>query len=179
MTKLYDFRNKGSSGMKYQKGTSRGSAGAGGLCFGYSLIWAAKMQKAPDKPKLSAPDAMGAGPLQQKVEQLSMGWKESVQKVALDLGYSCGVPEQRVWDLLPAYCARVSGFHIVDIGDHWVGMGQGGNGWYFFDANDGLHEFADEASFSGFTVAAIGNYKSDPDPDNGFEMNHRAYKITI
>ena len=179
MTKLYDFKNKGASGIKYQPGTGRARAASGGLCFGYSVIWAAKMQKFPDKPKLSAPEQFGAGPLQQKVEQLPMGWTDSVDKVVRDLGYGCSKPEQRVWDLLPSYCARTSGYHAVDIGDHWVGMGQGASGWYFFDSNDGLHEFADEASFITHAVAELKSYKDDPDAQNGFETNHRAYKITL
>jgi len=177
VTRLYACQNEGVTGVTYQRGTATPVLGAGGFCFGYSLVWAARMQKHPDKPKLSKPQKFEAGPLQQKVEQLDLNWAASVQKVARDRGLGCEAPVTRVWDLLPAYIARSSGYYVVDIGDHWIGMGAGPNGWYFFDANSGLEEFSDETDFINYAVQNVRRYRDDPDPANAFENVHKAYKI--
>jgi len=175
---LYEFSNDGFTNMHYKKGKAV-TTEAEGWCFGYSLNWTTRMIKEGAKPKLSKPTAMDAGPLQQKVEMLDLDWDGSVSKVATDLGYSAGAAISRKWDVLPGVVAEGgNGYYIIDIGDHWLGMGVGNGKYYFFDANEGLTEYGDKGGFTAKVVKKIQSYKVDPDPDNGFEDDHKAYKIT-
>ena len=178
MSKLYEFSNDGFTNMQYKKG-SPVTTEAEGWCFGYSTNWCIRMIKNPGKPLLSQPTQMDAGPLQQKVEMLNLDWDGSVSKVVTDLGYSCAAPIQRDWNVLPGVIAESGdSLNIVDIGDHWLGMGKKGSKFYFFDANAGLYEYSDKGKFKTAVEKKVKAYKDDPDPSNGFENQHKAYEIT-
>jgi len=175
VSKLFDFSNEGFTNMRYKKGQAIKSE-AEGWCFGYSLNWCTRMLKNSSKPKLAKPTSMDAGPLQQKVEMIDLDWDGAVAKVVTELGYNCGAPLSRDWNVLPGVVSEAgNGFYIIDIGHHWVGFGVANGKFYYFDANDGLFEFADKGKFSSFVVK---DFKASYKGDKGFEKGHKAYKIT-
>ena len=107
---------------------------------------------------------------------VDLDWDGSVAKVVTELGYSCGAPMARDWNVLPGAVSEAgNGYYIIDIGHHWVGFGVANAKFYYFDANDGLYEFADKGSFSAFVVK---DFKENYKGDKGFETGHKAYKIT-
>lgn len=181
MELIYEFSNDGWTGVKWKCKKTVGlkfKGDAEGLCFGYSTIWCIKMQEHADKPLLTKPDQFGASILQQRVEQMPHGWRQSVQKLIALRGNSCGPELKGPWAAVPGHIAANPGHYIIDIGDHWVAGAYNGGTYAFFDANEGMTVFDDEAEFKSGIKAKLQTYKADPDPGNGWDDTHRIYKVT-
>ncbi len=171
MTLIYEFENNGTT-MVSQGNTAEG------LCFGYSVVWCAKMDRyRGQNALLTRPDQHEAFPLQQRVEQIDADWRESVQKVVRGRGHTCGAQLKRNYAVVPNHIALAKENFIIDIGDHWVAASSKGGTYSFFDANEGMTTFKDADEFMGGVTTRLKRYKNDPDPDNGWEDTHNIYQV--
>lgn len=171
MTTIYDFSNDGTTMV--MSGND-----AEGLCFGYSSVWCVKMQKHAGKNQLlTKPAQFEAYPLQQRVEQMTADWEESVPAMIQTWGHECTRVMKRKYTLVARQIAVDQGHYIIDIGDHWVAAAHFGNVHAWFDANEGMITFKNADSFMMGVTKRLQSYKDDPDPDNGWEDTHNIYRI--
>lgn len=171
MTLIYDFSNDGTTMVK--KGNT-----VEGLCFGYSSVWCVKMQKHAGKNQLlTKPAQFEAFPLQQRVEQIedNSDWSTAVPKMIKTWGHDCTSGVSVNYAQVATKIAADKGHYIIDIGDHWVAAACTDSIFAYFDSNEGMHTYKDQAAF----VQGIGQdftwYKGQ---GGGWEDNHNIYKVT-
>jgi hypothetical protein len=160
---IYAMQNLGNTGVKYKtkrhgflwlKKKMVGTKTTPGACLGYSIQWARKkVEGASDLA--TKPNMMEGMLMQQRIEQVGGNWDDRIKTGAKSMGVTATLSDSGSYNDVIAFASNNSGYYIVDIGNHFVGMGKSGHEWYYFDANDGLYTFDEREEFTGFVAQDI------------------------